>query len=63
MRREVRDFMRDLERKGWHILRHTGTGHIKMQSPTGATTIFPATPSDGRWIKNKRAEIRRLERI
>lgn len=59
--RDVRQFIKSLEQKGWKIIRRCGTGHIKMAAPNGMTTIFPNTPSDGRWIKNKRAEVKRIE--
>jgi len=60
--KEVKQFISELEAKGWVIVRKTGTGHIKMRSPCGSTTIFPSSPSDNRWLKNKRCEIKRIER-
>lgn len=60
--KEVRQFIRELEEKGWIKKRTTGTGHIMMVGPQGVATIFPYSPSDNRWLKNKRCEIRRIER-
>jgi len=59
--KEVRQLIRELEQKGWVFVRMCGTGHFKMRHPSGGITIIPNSPSDGRWIKNKRAEIRRIE--
>lgn len=60
--KEVRQFIRELEAKGWVVVRITGSGHIKMIGPQNVPTVFPYSPSDARWLKNKRCEIRRIER-
>ena len=59
--KEVRKLVREMEERGWVVVRFTGTGHIKMKFTNGGTTIFPVTPSDGRWLKNKHAEVKRIE--
>lgn len=40
----------------------TGSGHLKLTSPTGAVVYAGSTPSNWRALKNLRAQLRRLER-
>jgi hypothetical protein len=44
---------------GWAITR-CGSGHLRWAPPGGGAPVFtPASPSDGRGVRNVRAKLRR----
>lgn len=61
MNREVKEFIRELNKRGWFIDRLTGSGHIKIIYPPGGSYILPMTPSDRRWLLNAQGDIRKIE--
>lgn len=59
MNRDVQAFIAELERRGLQVrLARSGHYHVRTRSGQYVTTL-PATPSDGRALKNARADIRR----
>lgn len=62
MKREVKDFIRNLQDLGFKVSR-TNSGHIRITRPEMRSPVFLAsTPSDWRALKNARSEIRRTLR-
>ena len=62
-RREVRQFVQQLEQRGgWVMIGFCGTGQIKMRHASGEVVIVPNSPRGGRSLKNKLAEVKRIER-
>lgn len=59
MKREMKDIVKTLRSQGWTVTL-TRSNHYRCQSPSGASTWTPSTPSDHRGIKNLRADLRRL---
>lgn len=62
MNKEVKNFIRMLKERGWHIERRTGSGHIKMAYGPGGSTILPLTPSDHRWLLNAQSDCGAVEK-
>lgn len=56
--RDSRQLLRQLRRIGWTI-EQRGWGAV-VYSPKGDRCVIHGTPSSGRWLRNKRAELRRL---
>jgi predicted RNA binding protein YcfA (HicA-like mRNA interferase family) len=59
--REIRDLIRDAERRGW-TSKLTGGGHYKLTHPSGAFVIMSATPRTNRAYAATLCRIRRIER-
>lgn len=61
MNKDVSEFLKEITKRGWSIVRYTGTGHIMIRWKGGGTNIVPQTPSDRRWLLNQWRDIRRIE--
>lgn len=63
LEREIRDLVKQC---GFSMLGMSQNGHIKarLARPDGSvvTSIFPSSPGDHRWVKNKRKELELLMR-
>ena len=62
MRKEVKQYIRGLEARGWYVKRKAGTGHIIMYYPPGGSVTVPVTPSDHCWMRNNEEDVRSVER-
>jgi predicted RNA binding protein YcfA (HicA-like mRNA interferase family) len=59
MNKEVKAFIRALERAGLTVER-SGGGHYRVRTPDGATVgIVPFSPSTNRWRENTLSQLRR----
>jgi hypothetical protein len=58
MGKELEQYLRDLERNGYTIVR-TRKSHIKVTAPNGNFTYQAGTPSDWRAMRNFQADVRR----
>lgn len=58
MNSEVRKELQRLQGIGWTVS-DTGRGHPLVQHPEWGQVVFPATPSDHRWLQNSRAQVAR----
>jgi predicted RNA binding protein YcfA (HicA-like mRNA interferase family) len=61
MRKEVKQFIRELQGRGWFFVRDGGSGHIVMRYKPGGQTVLPRTPSDHRWLENSWRDVKRVE--
>ena len=61
MNKEVKQFIRRLEKRGWYKKRQSGTGHTIMFYPPGGQKTVLSTPSDFRWLYKAEADVRRIE--
>lgn len=52
-----RDLIREAKRQGW-VVATTGSGHLRLTSPTGHIIVAARTPSDKRATLNLRARLR-----
>src|SRR5258708_6344270 len=62
MRKDVKQFIRGLVKRGWYFKRTAGTGHIIMFYRPGGYITVPVTPSDHRWEQNCEHDARRVEK-
>ena len=59
MNKDVKAFVRELERAGLTVER-SGGGHWRVRSPEGKTVAFvPFSPSTNRWRENTVAQLRK----
>lgn len=58
MRKDVKALVKLAESQGWQVT-ITRSNHVCFRSPEGKTTFTPSTPSDGRGMKNAKAQLRR----
>lgn len=61
MRKDVKEFIRMLQARGWFFQRTAGTGHIVMRYKPGGQIAVPSTPSDYRWKLNCQSDARKIE--
>lgn len=59
MNKDVKRYQRDLQRRGYRVLR--GTNHSSVYHPAGgkALTTLPSSPSDWRWRENCESQLRK----
>lgn len=57
--KQVRQEVRQLRRQGFDV-QHTGSGHLRITSPTGETLVHASTPSDWRAERNNKARLKKL---
>lgn len=68
MSKGMREARRLLEAEGLEVLagEYSGGTHLRVQCRRGDGAerffMFPGTPGEQRWVKNKRAEVRRWAR-
>ena len=59
LKHEVRAFVVAVQRDGWQARRASG-GHLRLVHPDATAQVFAGTtPSDRRWTRNTRAQMRR----
>lgn len=51
--------MRMLRRQGF-VVKHTGSGHIKVIPPSGEFVIMPSSPGGGRAWANQMQQLKRI---
>lgn len=62
-RKETREILRDLDKRGGWTARQTKCGHIRLLHKNGGTVMLPSTPRGGRRShENTLADIRRVEK-
>jgi hypothetical protein len=62
MRRDVRDFVSNLRRRGWHV-DESRRRHVMVLAPDGGVSLpIPRMPSDRRWKQNAAASVEKVER-
>lgn len=61
-RKDVGEIIRFAKVNNFACVGMTGTGHWKLRHKGGGIVIVPATPSGGRWDKNVRAQIKRIQK-
>lgn len=59
MNKDVKELVKELEKKGWEY--HGQNKHIKMKSPKGAVLIVPVSPSCHHALKNLKKVIQKIE--
>jgi len=58
MNKDVKTFVRRLERSGL-VVERSGGGHYRVRTPEGGTVAFlPFSPSTNRWRENTIAQLR-----
>lgn len=62
-RKDVGQFIRFAEDRGFRCEGLTGGGHWKLRHTSGAVVIAPATPRNrSRWRKNLEAYVKQIDR-
>lgn len=61
MNKQVKQFLKDIERRGW-TWEHRRGGHLRLRGPHGEIVFASNSPSDGRALENIRRDIRRVVR-
>lgn len=61
MKKELRDLIREIEAKGFTVVRENGRYYKVRNREGGLVYALPATPGRGRWMQNLRAELKRRE--
>jgi predicted RNA binding protein YcfA (HicA-like mRNA interferase family) len=57
MNRDVRELVEWAEQNGWRVLRRSKSGHFRLTHTSGATVTISNSPSDGRAMKNAKADM------
>ena len=60
MKKDLAKLFKVARERGWTVTR-TPRGHFQMRHPNGALVYTGSTPSDGRTLRNVRADLRRAE--
>ena len=56
--KEVRKLVRRAVKGGAEFVGYSGSGHVKLACPSGATLVMPSSPSDFRWARNSIRDMR-----
>lgn len=63
MNKDVQQFIKVAQQRGWIFHKHTGSGHYQMRWPGGGAVTFGSTPAaNKRSLLNTRAQMLRIER-
>lgn len=56
--KDVRQFLKEITSEGWSLAENHNGKHLFVVHVSGARVAIPCTPSDSRWMRNKRSEMR-----
>jgi hypothetical protein len=59
---DARRFARELRAEGYSVIQSQKAYIVRSLATGRMVASFSITPSDGRWIKNAKSDIRRAER-
>jgi hypothetical protein len=61
-KRETRELLEYAEKHRFEFAGYCGSGHIRIRHEDGTVLTISSTPSDWRGDRNKRSDIRRVDR-